>query len=200
MISFNPSPIFSSAMTFPSLSYKTSLSDTSISLSSKESSLSSSFSSSSPSSSSVSHPSELLSSMSSSFSSRIGTELARSPCGRACSAHFMRTSRRLTQHVRYKLCRMDSEPALCQSCSHPTSHHLECYSTLHLPTFDQQYFHHRCSPLQCRSHVELHDSPLQLSTIPDLQTPSLSIWLLHASPYIALPYIHDHPLNYWYIR
>src|SRR5438046_9239865 len=31
MISFNPSPISSSAMTFPSLSYKTSLSDTSIS-------------------------------------------------------------------------------------------------------------------------------------------------------------------------
>src|SRR6266496_4970085 len=39
MISFNPSPISSSTMTFPSLSYKTSLSDTSISPSSKESSL-----------------------------------------------------------------------------------------------------------------------------------------------------------------
>src|SRR5437762_14117731 len=106
MISFNPSPISSSAMTFPSLSYKTSLSDTSISPSSKESSLSSSSSSSSPSSSSISHLSELLSSISFSFSS--------------------------------------------------TSYHLECHSTLHLPTFDRHSLHHQCSPLQSHSHVELH--------------------------------------------
>src|SRR5205809_5021707 len=42
MISFNPPPISSSVMTFPSLSYKISFSDTSISSSSNPSSLSSS--------------------------------------------------------------------------------------------------------------------------------------------------------------
>src|SRR5271170_7634218 len=47
---------------------------------------------------------------------RIGTEPARSPCGRACSAHVVSISGSYARSVRYKLCRTDSEPALCQSC------------------------------------------------------------------------------------